>query len=162
MGFKKVRDILAVSCVALFFMTHEMVFIWLLIVSVIFFHPENKGWKKGRLKKKIVSDGNRHGVQIPRNKAVREKLNAIYERYESSRQIYPHLQEHYDELLNRMWLSLASDKDIETWQYLLKSILKDWPADHMEAKKNLKEKLDEVGRLTHQWNEARQEAMGES
>lgn len=163
MGSKKMRDLLTVLFVALFFMTREMVFIWLIVGTVVLFHPSNgKASCRGKLRRRIVSDANKYGLKVPKNKPLREKLNRVYRRYENSSRTNPQFQSHYDEIIDNLWLSLAADEDIETWNYLLKNVLNEWPEEKANAKKKLRDKLNEVNKLTTQWNEARHEAMGES
>ena len=163
MSRRKLRDFLAVVFVGLFLMSHEMVFIWLLVGSIVLLHPENnKGESKGqRGIKSAQKDAKKYDLKIPNDVSIRHMIAQVYDRYQQSLKLYPHLEAQYEGIVEDFWKSLVVQSDKDHWRYLLTTILAEWPAEIHRPQNNLRKKLDEVKKLTHQWDDAKKEAFGE-
>lgn len=163
MSRKKVRDLLAVFFVGLFLMTQEIVFIWLLVGAIVFLHPEGEEKNKGqRAIKSATKDAKKYGIKIPNDSSIRQMLSQMYERLDQSLKLYPHLKEQYEGITEDFWKSIVVQNDKDNWRYLLTTVLAEWPAEVYKPQHSLRKKLNEVKKLTHQWDDAKKEAFGEA
>ncbi|MCB0386325.1 MAG: hypothetical protein KDD43_13105 [Bdellovibrionales bacterium] len=105
-------------------------------------------------------DSRKWGVQVPRDREVRDLLTRVYRRHRVSVRRYPHMKETFDSLLSSMWENLSLSEDALDWKFVLRELLKEWsikPEVHMQE---LKQKIQDARLAAQQWSEARQEAWG--
>lgn len=105
-------------------------------------------------------DSRRWGVQVPRDREVRDLLNRVYRRHNVSVRRYPHMKETFDSLLSSMWENLSLSEDALDWKFVLRELLKEWPIKPEVHMQELKQKIQDARLAAQQWTEARQEAWG--
>ena len=107
MSQRKLRDFMAVVFVGLFILTQQLVFLWFLIGSVVLLHPENGKYKeemKSRQSLRMAKrDAKKYGVRIPEDESIRQMTKDVYQRYQKSVKLYPHLRAQYESIIEDFW-----------------------------------------------------------
>ncbi len=161
--FKKLSILLFVG---LFLYTHQMIFLWLLVGTLILLSSEgrrkDKPSSQNTLIGQIREEAGRFGLKLPNRPNLRALLVRLYQKYNSSLQTYPHLATEFQDVIDEMWTSLAADPDSQHWSHVIQSAINDWPVDSKKTMDAMKEKLKKVKELSQQWDEAKTEARGGS
>ena len=163
MSRKKTRDLLMVGCVALFFLTKQILFLWFIaFVAIIFSNPKSSGTKtrKANRRKKYLQDAEALSILVPNDHGVHERLTKIYRKVEDAKRHQPQLSKDFDDLLEDLWQSLALEERAVDWRVLLDEVIDRLPQQSPDARKSLRERIRKVQDLSEQLSDARKEAYG--
>ncbi len=161
---KKARNLAAVVFIGLFFMSREPVFLWFFVGALVLLQADSDSsadrGKKQSWILKAKRDGRRHSLSWPKSRHLRSLLGQVYQNHAQAVSTYPHLKQDYDEVLDKMWVSLAKDSSPEHWTQIIGSVLSGWPQAQPKSEGGLHAQLQKVRELSRQWDEAKSEALG--
>lgn len=164
MSKRKFRDLTAIFFIGLFLLTFEPVFLWLLVGGLVLLQPVSDGTREENTNSSLLfeigSDARKYGFNRPRSSTTRRLLIQVYQCYRRSLEIYPHLKQEYSEVIEEMWISLASESDQHAREKIIRLVLEEWPESSRSGDQSIQSKLRNVKELTAQWDEAKHEVQG--
>lgn len=162
MSNNKTRDLTAVFFVGLFLLTKQLVFIWFLIGAMILLRSGGKKSPKADRNslRRIQKDARSYDLALPKQPHLKALLVQVYERLDQALLSYPHLQQEYEEIMTELWRSLKGQPDQSQWHQILATALSSWPDQSPQPENSLQKKINEVTRLSRQWDEAKKEVYG--
>ena len=159
MNRRKLRDLSILACIGLLVASRELFFVWLMIFFIVLFHPSKKRHHTS-VRRQMYRDADEHGAKIPANPDVLAHLEKLYENYNRSIRLEPHLKVQYEEVLGDVWRGLALETQADGWLMLLRKVLTDWPRTQATTHSDIQAKLQKMQERSAQWSEARKEAYG--
>ncbi len=108
----------------------------------------------------IQRDASRFNLRLPRDPFVMSGLENVYAKYWQASDAYPSLASQYDELIQSMWMELASTQNGNDWRRIIRRVADGWTTPWSTGERPVEASLDRLKQASSQWQEAQREAFG--